>query len=80
MQEYTIISSARGLKPGFYSDILDCDLELTICASSLKDAVQKFIWTKKFDEHISRWQSIWLYLKSSDGKIHYVPQYYDLEI
>ncbi len=80
MREFILIISKDELEPGFHFDPLDMDLESKICATSLKNAVQKLLWTKAFNEYINQWKSIWVYLKSSDGRIHYVPQYYDLEV
>ena len=80
MYNYTIIASWRDLKTGYYSDPLDWDLKQSMKANSLKQAIQEYVNTKAFDEYLYRWNLVWIYLKTADGKIHYIPQWYDIEI
>lgn len=79
MREFILITSKDDLKLGFHNDLLSLNLESHIFAKTLKDAVQNLIRTKEFDEYLSVNRSIQVYMKSADGRIHYVPQYYDLE-
>ena len=80
MKDFVLITSKDELEPGFHFDPLDYDLVSEISAASLKEAVQELIGTRAFNEYIDRWKSVWVYLKSSDDRIHYVPQYYNLDI
>ena len=79
MRKFILITSKDELELGFHYDPLSLDLESQIFAKILKDAVQNLIRTKEFDEYLSVNKSIQVYMKSADGRIHCVPQYYDLE-
>ena len=79
MGDFILITSKDELEPGFHFDPLDCDLVSEISAASLKTAVQELIRTRSFNEYMDKWKSVWVYLKSSDGRIHCVLLYDDLD-